>query len=154
MQRIVAEQLGRLLVGFGPGDYLPDLILHLDTLITASFGENWQWTPESKTEFERAQARAQELGRTILQTHIDHPMPNGTPDLIDEALAAAAEDPSGTIQKYTELLGLKVFLAGLDTVANTLSFMIYAALGPSGCPAAGARRVDAAFAVGPLTRSR
>ena len=53
MQRIVAEQLGRLLVGYSPGEYLPDLITYLDTLITTSFGENRQWTPERKAEFVR-----------------------------------------------------------------------------------------------------
>jgi hypothetical protein len=36
MQRIVAEQLGRLLIGFGPGDYLQDCITFLDMLITNS----------------------------------------------------------------------------------------------------------------------
>jgi cytochrome P450 len=152
MQRIVAEQLGRLLVGFGPGEYLPDLIIYLDTLITTSFGENRQWTPESKAQFERAKARAQELGRAILQAHVDHPMPNGKPDLIDEALAAGAEDPSGTIRNYTESLGLKVFLAGLDTVANSLSFMIYSLLAHPEVLKRVLVEIDAAFSQGLLTR--
>jgi cytochrome P450 len=152
MQRIVAEQLGRILVGFGPGEYLPDLIIYLDTLITTSFGENREWTPESKSEFERARGRAQELGRAILQAHIDHPMPNGYPDLIDEALAAAAEDPSGSLRNYSELFGLKVFLAGLDTVANTLSFMIYALLAHPEVLKRVLVEVDDAFSQGLPTR--
>jgi cytochrome P450 len=154
MQRIVAEQLGRLLVGFGPGEYLPDVIIYLDMLITTSFGENRHWTPESKAEFERAKQRAQELGRAILQAHIDHPMPNGKPDLIDEALAAAAEDPSGSLRNYSDLLGLKVFLAGLNTVANTLSFMIYALLAFPEVLKPVLAEVDAAFSQGLLTRER
>ena len=155
MQRIVAEQLGRLLVGFSPGEYLPDLIIYLDTLITTSFGENRQWTPESKAEFERAKQRAKELGRAILQAHIDQPMPNRKPDLIDEALAAAVEDPSGSFRNYAEgLLGLKVFLAGLDTVANTCSFMIYALLAHPDVLNRVLVEVDAAFSQGPLTRER
>jgi cytochrome P450 len=152
MQWIVAEQLGRLLVGFGPGEYLPDLIIYLDTLITTSFGEHRQWTPESRSEFEPAKRCAQELGRTILQAHIDRPMPNGKPDLIDEALAAAAEDPSGSLRNYPELLGLKVFLAGLDTVANTCSFMIYALLAHPEVLQRVLLEVDAAFSQGTLTR--
>jgi cytochrome P450 len=153
MQRIVAEQLGRLLVGYSPGEYLPDLITYLDTLITTSFGENRQWTAELQAEFARVKERARELGRAILQAHIDHPMPNGKPDLIDEALAEAAEDPSGAFRSYAEgLLGLKVFLAGLDTVANTLSFMIYALLAHPQVLKRVLAEVDAAFSVGLPTR--
>jgi cytochrome P450 len=152
MQRIVAEQLGRLLVGFGPGEYLPDLIIYLDTLITTSFGENRQWTPERKAEFDRAKERVQKFGRAILQAHIDHPLPNGKPDLIDEALAAAAEDPSGSLRKNAEgPLAIKVFLAGLDTVANTLSFMIYALLAHPVVLQRVRAEIDAVFCHGLLT---
>jgi cytochrome P450 len=149
LQRIAAEQLGRLLVGYSPGEYLPDLITYLDTLITTSFSENGKWTPELRAEFARVKERTRELGRAILQAHIDHPMPNGKPDLIDEALAEAAEDPSGSFRSYAEgVLGLKVFLAGLDTVANTCSFMIYALLAHPEVLERVLVEVDAAFCDG------
>lgn len=151
MQAIVAEQLGRLLVGFGPGEYLQDFITYLDMLITTSFGENRQWTPESRAIFEHAKERTQELGRAILQAHIDHPMPNGKPDMVDEAIAAAAEVPSGSSPNDLEGVGLGVFLAGLDTVANTCSFMIYALLDYPDVLKRVLDEVDAAFSQGPLT---
>jgi len=150
MQAIVAEQLGRLLVSFGPGEYLQDFITYLDMLITTSFGENRQWTPESRAIFEHAKGRTQELGRAILQAHIDHPMPNGKPDMVDEAIAAAAEVPSGSSRNDLEGAGLGVFLAGLDTVANTCSFMIYALLDHPDVLKQVLDEVDAAFFQGPL----
>ena len=151
MQRIVAEQLGRLLVGFGPGEYLQDFITYLDMLITTSFGANRQWTPESRAIFEHAKERTQELGRAILQAHLDHPMPNGKPDMVDEAIAAAAADPSGSSRDDLEGVGLGVFLAGLDTVANTCSFMIYALLDHPDVLERVRDEVDAAFSQGQLT---
>jgi cytochrome P450 len=154
MQRIVAEQLGRVLVGFGVGDYLQDCITYLDTLITTSFGEKRQWTPESRAEFEHAKARTQELSRAILQAHIDHPMPTGKPDMIDEAVAAAAEDPDGSTRNDLEGLAIKVFLVGLDTVANTCSFMIYALLAHPEVLKRVLVEVDAAFSEGLLTSER
>jgi cytochrome P450 len=154
MQRIVAEQLGRLLLGFGAGEYLQDCITYLDTLITISFGENRQWTPESKAEFEHAKKRVQELGRATLQAHLDHPMPNGKPDMVDEAIAAAAENPSRFSREQLENVGLGVFLAGLDTVANTLSFMIYALLANPDVLKRVLDEVDAAFSQGMLTWER
>lgn len=149
MQRIIAEQLGRLLVGFGPGEYLQDLITYLDMLIATSFGENRQWTAESRAIFERARERTWELGRAILQAHLDHPMPNGKPDMVDEALAAAG--PDAVLGKDLEGAGLGVFLAGLDTVANTCSFMSYALLDHPDVFKRVLDEVDAAFAQGPLT---
>jgi cytochrome P450 len=154
MQRIVAEQLGRLLVGFGPGEYLQDCITFLDMLITNSLGGNPHWTPESKAKFEHAKGRMQELGRAILQAHIDHPMPNGKPDMVDEALAAAAQDPSSLSRNFLESSGVGVFLAGIDTVANTLSFMIYALLANPDVRKRVLEEVDAAFSQGLLTEER
>jgi cytochrome P450 len=154
MQRLVAEQLGRILVGFSPGEYLQDCITFLDTLITNSLGGNSQWTPESKAKFERAKERMQELGRAILQAHIDHPMPNGKPDMVDEALATAAQDPSSLSRNFLESTGVGVFLAGIDTVANTLSFMIYALLANPDIRKRVLTEVDAAFSQGLLTAER
>src|SRR5207249_2210106 len=152
MQRIVAEQLGRLLVGFGPGEYLQDLVTYLDTAIMTSLGRNREdWTPESAAAFQRAKERTRELGRAILQAHLEHPMPNGKPDMIDEALTEAANNPGEYSRKLMEGAGLGVFLAGLDTVANTCSFMIYALLSNPDVLKRVLAEVDAAFAQGPLT---
>jgi cytochrome P450 len=153
MQRIVAEQLGRLLVGFGTGNYLPDLITYLDMVITTSFGANRQLTPESRAIFEHAKERTEEMGRAILQAHINHPTPNSKPDVVDEAIAAV--DPSGSSCDNLEGVGLEViklvFLAGLHTVANSCSFMIYALLEHPDILKRVVDEVDATFSQGPLT---
>jgi cytochrome P450 len=136
MQRLIAEQLGRLLVGFGPGEYLPDLITYLDTAIMTSLGlsgERHEWTPEAEDALQHAKMRTYELARAIVQAHLEHPMPNGKPDMIDEALAEAAKNP------------------GLDTVANTCSFMIYALLDNPAVLKRVLDEVDAVFVQGPLT---
>ena len=131
MQRLIAEQLGRLLVGFGLGDYLPDLITYLDTAIMTSLnhsGERQEWTDESMEALQHARMRTYELAQVIVQAHLEHPMPNGKPDMIDEALAEAAKNPGPNVQRRAGGAAIGPFLAGLDTVANTCSFMIYALL--------------------------
>lgn len=152
MQQIVAEQLGHLLLGFGPGEYLQDFITYLDTAITTSLGgERHEWTPESMAAFQHAKERTQELGRAIVQAHHEHPMPNGKPDMIDEVLSAAAKDPERFSQKNLERIGLGPFLAGLDTVANTCSFMIYALLSNPSVLKRVQAEIDTVFSQGPLT---
>jgi cytochrome P450 len=153
MQRIVAEQLGRLLLGFGPGEYLPDLVTYLDTAIMTSTigGKRQDWTPEAAAAFQRAKERTRELGRAIVQAHLEHPLPTGKPDMIDEALAEAANQPGEYRRKIAEGAGVGVFLAGLDTVANTCSFMIYALLSHPDVLKRVLAEVDAAFAQGPVS---
>jgi cytochrome P450 len=154
MQRLIAEQLGRLLVGFGPGEYLPDLITYLDTAITTSLnygGERDELTPERQAALQRARMRTYELAQAIVQAHLEHPMPNGKPDLIDEALAEAAKHPGPKAGKRAGGAALGPFLAGLDTVANTCSFMIYALLANPDVLKRVLDEVDAVFEQGPLT---
>ncbi|GHO83675.1 cytochrome P450 [Dictyobacter formicarum] len=129
MQRIVSEQLGQLLVHFGPGEYLQDFIAYLDTSIKSAFGEDEQARQAlSAPEFLRAKERVLELGRAVLEEHRRHPRVSGKPDMIDEILERAAQDPEHYPESALELAGLGPFLVGLDTVANTCSFMTYALL--------------------------
>jgi cytochrome P450 len=86
-----------------------------------------------------------------VQAHLEHPMPTGKPDMIDEALAEAANHPGEYGRKIAEGAGLGVFLAGLDTVANTCSFMIFALLRHPDVLKHVLNEVDAAFAQEPLT---
>jgi cytochrome P450 len=154
MQRLIAEQLGRLLVGFGPGEYLPDLITYLDTAIMTSLGlgdERHEWTPEAEDALQHAKIRTYELAQAIVQAHLKHPMPNGKPDMIDEALAEAAKNPGPNAQRRAGGAAIGPFLAGLDTVANTCSFMIYALLANPAVLKRVLDEVDTVFVQGPLT---
>ena len=75
----------------------------------------------------------------------------GKPDMIDEALAEVAKNPGPNAQRRAGGAALGPFLAGLDTVANTCSFMIYALLDNPTVLKRVLDEVDVAFAQGPLT---
>jgi cytochrome P450 len=152
MQRVVAEQLGQLLVNYSVGDYLPDFVTYLNTAITSSFGmgQSSGITPSSP-EFQRVQERAYELGRAILADHRDPANADRKPDLLDDKLAEAAREPERFPDQYLVRSSLGPFLAGLDTVANSTSFMFYALLKNPNVLQRVVAEVDAAFAQGPLT---
>jgi cytochrome P450 len=155
MQRVVSEQLGQLLVNYSVGDYLPDLVTYLNTAINSSFGggHSTDVTPASP-EFQRAQERAHELGRAILAAHSDQASSDRKPDLLDEQLADMANGLHCLPEQVQALIGLGPFLAGLDTVANSTSFMLYALLKEPEILQRVVAEIDAAFAQGPLTWER
>ncbi len=150
MQRIVAEQLGQLLVNYSVGDYLEDLVIYLSTSIVSSFGSKKRDILASP-RFQRARERVFELGRLILEAHRTTPAHERKPDIVDARLTKAAEHPEMYPDERLVYVGLGPLLAGLETVARTNTFLFYAVLKN---PAA-LRRVtdeaDRAFAQGPLS---
>lgn len=129
MRRLVAEQLGRLLLGVSPGDYLDDFVTYLNTTIvnTLKVGNQSDARFDSAV-YQRAVQRVNEFGRTAYEAHLQHPEPNGKPDMIDDVMRETAQYPEAYRQAILEHVALGPMLAGIDTVANSLSFMLYALL--------------------------
>jgi cytochrome P450 len=129
MRRLVAEQLGRLLIGVSPGDYLDDFVTYLNTTIvnTLKVG-NTSDAGSDASLYQRAVERVNEFGRLAYEAHLQHPQPNGTPDMIDDAMRETAQYPEAYRRAILEHVALGPMLAGIDTVANSLSFLLYALL--------------------------
>jgi cytochrome P450 len=129
MRRLVAEQLGRLLLGISPGDYLDDFVTYLNTTIvnTLRVGNQSDARFDSPA-YQRAVERVNEFGRLAYEAHLHHPQPNGKPDMIDDAMRETAQYPEPYRRAILEHVALGPMLAGIDTVANSLSFMLYALL--------------------------
>ncbi|MBA2679355.1 MAG: cytochrome P450 [Ktedonobacteraceae bacterium] len=150
MQRMVAEQLGQLLVNYSIGDYLEDFVLYLSTSIVSSFGAKKR-DALSSPRFQRARERVMELGHAIVEAHRSAPPHNSKPDLVDEALARAGAQPEAYSETRLAFSAIGPLLAGLETVARTATFMLYALLNN---PAALKRvldEADQAFEQGELT---
>lgn len=152
MQRIVAEQLGQLLVHHEVGEYLQDFIIFLDTAI-----ENALYTKNVQAFFDpaflKARARTQELGRLILAQRRDEPSEsaaNRKPDLLDHVLADATRHPELYAEEVLEQAGTGPFFAGIDTVAYTCSSMLYYLHENPEAARRVQKEVDTVFAQGPL----
>jgi cytochrome P450 len=130
MQYIVTEQLGAMLTGTSPREYVTDIrttILYiLNILVTRQRPRFLLKDPRYK----HAKERVSELGRRMIAEY------NATKDsrdparrnLVDDVMEAHARDPD-LIPASDLILSLTgPFVAGLDTVANTLSAFIYAVL--------------------------
>src|SRR5438132_9199602 len=94
MRRLVAEQLGRLLLGISAGDYLDDFVIYLNTTIVNTLKVGSQSdTRFDSPAYQRAVQRVNEFGRTAYEAHLRHPQPNGKPDMIDDAIRETAQFP-------------------------------------------------------------
>ena len=152
MRRLVAEQLGRLLLGVSPGDYLDDFVTYLNTTIVNTLKvDNQSGDRFDSAAYQRAVERVNEFGRTAYEAHLLHPQPNGKPDMIDDAMRETAQYPQAYRRAILEHVALGPMLAGLDTVANSLSFMLYALLAHPEVLQRVQAEVDAAWGSGTLS---
>lgn len=152
MRRLVAEQLGRLLLGVSPEDYLDDFVTYLNTTIvnTLKVGNQSDARFDSPA-YQRAVERVNEFGRTAYEAHLRHPQPNGKPDMIDDVMRETEQYPEPYRRAILEHVALGPMLAGIDTVANTLSFMLYALLAHPEALRRVQAEIEAARSRGPLS---
>jgi cytochrome P450 len=152
MQYIVTEQLGAMLTGTSPREYVADIrtaILYiLNILVTRQRPKFMLKDPRYK----RAKRRVNELGRQMIT---DYHATKATRDparrnLVDDIMEAHERDPE-LIPANDLILSLTgPFVAGLDTVANTTSAFIYCVLKHPEVLARVQAEADALFAKGSI----
>ena len=148
LQRIVTDQVGTLTTGVSPRPWNDDLVhfvhvLLLTNIVPIPF---LYWTPKCR----RAAARVDELYRTVVKCHSGDRRNRGTnaPDLIDELLDLHESDPGLLSEADLKVSVLGPFIAALDTVAGTCSFMLYALLRNPDLLARARAEADTLFADG------
>lgn len=127
VQYLVTQQLGVVVAGRPPDDYFADLQRFLQFNLNVKVLRMWPEAAMRLPQYRQAKARVVELGREVLAAH-RAAAGDGTPDLIDDLLAA--EDMNGRPYDENMLLAATVgpYFAGIDTVAASLSFLIYTVL--------------------------
>jgi cytochrome P450 len=130
MQYIVTEQLGAILTGTSPREYVKDIrttIMYiLNVLVTRQLPKFMLRDPR----YRHAKERVSELGRRMIAEYYatkDSRDP-ARRTLVDDIMEAHARDPD-LIPASDLILSLTgPFVAGLDTVANTTGAFVYAVL--------------------------
>jgi cytochrome P450 len=126
MQYLVTDQLGQLLTGESRPEYVGDIrtatLYMLNVLVTRQRPKILLADPR----YRRAKARFAELGRKIIE---DHREQSDRPAiLVDDIMRAHRDDPA-VMPADDLVMGVTgPYVAGLDTVANTLASFVYAVL--------------------------
>jgi cytochrome P450 len=152
MQYMVTEQLGTILTGNAPREYIKDIrttILYiLNVLVTRQRPKFMMHFPE----YRKAKARMFELGRKMIA---DYEARDGQPagayrTLIDDVMDAHKRDPELIQKRDLIMLVTGPYVAGLDTVANTTGAITYTILKYTDVLARVHAEVDEVFAKSPV----
>ncbi|HZU85908.1 MAG TPA: cytochrome P450 [Anaerolineaceae bacterium] len=125
-QQLVTEQLGTLIIGTAPGEYVRDVVTFVRTGLLTLVTRQRPAFLRALPGYKNARARSFELGNRILEWHRNNPPGEGREaNLIDDALAAVRE---GGLLTEADLMpvALGPYIAGLDTAASTAAFLMYA----------------------------
>lgn len=150
VRRMVTEQLGTVVAGFSPRDYVDDLgrvvrgLLMVKVLGAAP--RAWLWT----RSYRRAHARVHELVDRVWNAHLERPE-HMRRDLVDDLLALHAEDPQFLPETDLSVAMLGPFFAGLDTVTAAVSFSLHGLLGHPDLMREATREADEVFQGGTPT---
>jgi cytochrome P450 len=152
MQYMVVDQLGTILTGAAPLEYVKDIrttILYiLNVLVTRQRPKILLKRPA----YTKAKSRVMELGIRMIRDAKARYATTAPDDrnLIDDIMAAHIETP-GKMPASDLVLSLTgPYIAGLDTVANTTAAVVYCVLKHADVKARVLKEVDELFAAGAL----
>lgn len=148
LTKLVAEQIGSLFLDYSPGEHTDDLAYFLRTVVQTTL---MRTEPMSQLESERflaARQRSWELADAMLASRRD--ITPADRNLLDDLLATQAEAPELLAPADLRIAALGPYIAGLDAIANSCSFILYALLAHPAILAQVQREVDALFAAGPV----
>ncbi len=130
MQYMVVDQLGTILTGEAPLEYVKDIrttILNiLNVLVTRQRPRIMLQAPSYK----KAKQRVNELGEKMIRDWYERGQykPEEERNLIDDIMWTHKERPDIIPEQDLILVLTGPYVAGLDTVANTTAAMVYAVL--------------------------
>jgi cytochrome P450 len=148
MPRIIAEQLGAGVLNYPVGDYLDDLLLFVRTVVIETVAKVRPKSVIYSPAYLRAKTRSLELADKVVEAHRGPRALRAKPDLVDDLLAALDENKELMTEQDLRIAVLGGYIGGLDTVAYTCSYMLYALLKHPAIRARVLDEVDAAFADG------
>lgn len=127
IQRLVIDQIGTILANVPPGEYMDDLVAFLDTLLLVRIAKV-QPMILHRRKFDRAKKRVEELYRHVVREHNPGGALADRVDLVSDVLALHRADPEFLPESDLLMACMGPYLAGVDTIAITCSFMLYALL--------------------------
>ena len=129
MQYLVVDQLGTLLTGEAPREYVEDIRLLITVILNVLVTRQRPRILLLDPRYRRAKERVNELGQAMIAERLGAPLPpEDQRTLIDDVIAANVERPDLFPDSDLVLSLTGPYVAGLDTVANTLAATVYAVL--------------------------
>ncbi len=128
-QYMIVHMLGEVMTGNAPLEYVRDIrvnILYiLNVLVTKQRPGFFKFMPE----FKKAAARVDELGESMVEEFFAHAEAGTLPkNLLGDVMRGHLNDPELIQKRDLKLVLTGPYVAGLDTVANSLAAAVYGIL--------------------------
>lgn len=149
-RRIVVDQIGQVTAHMPPGDYFEDILTFINSALNIEVLKTLPRVMWKLPKKRRAEARVTELGHKVLQWHRDNP-PEASGrrrDSIDDVLDSVRPDGKPFTEADLQMLASSPYFAGMDTVASTFSYTLYALAKHPEIYQRAKAEVEAAFADG------
>ena len=128
-QYMIVQVIGELMSGEAPLDYVKDIrinILFLLNVLVARVKPKWYL---KSPKFKKASKRVDELGEKTVARFMKHAEDGTLPkNLLGDIMRAHFDDPEFVQKRDLAVLLTGPYVAGLDTVANTVSGALYGIL--------------------------
>ena len=129
LQYLVVDQLGTLLTGSAPREYVEDIRLAITYILNVLVTRQRPRALLADPRYLRAKRRIDELGRRMAaEWRANGPLDPAHPSLIDDVMRTNTERPDLIPDQDLVLTLTGPYVAGLDTVANTLAATVYGVL--------------------------
>ncbi len=124
---VITEQLARITVGGTTRPYMQDLLTFIQTTLMVTTTRQLPAVVLSQPKVRRAKARIFRMIDELVADHRANPPQSAgrAPNLIDDVLASAQTSPEMWRPEDLRMAALGAFIAGMDTAANSLSFLLY-----------------------------
>ncbi len=127
LQQVVAEQMGRILANRSASEQVEDMATMLDILLKTKVTKQLPMLPFAR-KFKKASERVETVAQEILDAHgPDGPL-HDCGDFISDLIDLNRRDPQLIPETDMRAWAIAPYLAGLETVANTCAFNLYAVL--------------------------
>ena len=128
LQLLVVEQLGTVLTGSTPTEYIGDIRRVIATILNVLVTKQRPRLLLLDPRYHRAKARVAELGGQMARGWRADPSGSTRSAFLDDVMGANAQRPDLLPDSDLVLTLTGPYVAGLDTVANTLAATVYAVL--------------------------
>ena len=127
LQLLVIDQLGTLLTGHAPLDYIDDIRTAVTTMLKVHLAKVRPTVMLKLPGYRRARDQLRQLGDGLLRDHRP-PADGEAPRLVDDLVAAHEAHPELLSRRDLLMALTGPYVAGLDTVSNTLGSLLYLVL--------------------------
>ena len=128
VQRMVVNQLGSLMSGSSPREYIDDILTFIHALEMVYMARMYPRFMAHTPKVRRARRRVEELFERVLASHEPSQRVGETPNLSDTLMEMRRSSPDFISDKNLFVDSMGPFLAGADTSSAATSFMLYSLL--------------------------